>query len=318
MIFNTTLMMNSVDVRIIFGIIALVPCAYSAWQAIHEGNHEKQKTWIINVLLWVAIAAWCNFFEMGLAIISMTISMGIYLKQDKQTQEFNGFQEKALKDLRKGSQAAFDVLVAMRNDDLRKLYQNSELASHFTNLDAEQRELEKKRANYWRYRWIFETHEHATLGIKGESEWCSITVKILKTTTNFRKEKLIKTDECFNFSYYICQVDSDWYCQEEAKKYLSEKDLDFYWDRTNPNSWKGREIACTFYNDKVLAYSSENQGTISLKSLYIAHSKSIEDIQGGKSMVQTVEVVTIDSNNSDHFNNRIVDHKVSTSQGDAA
>jgi hypothetical protein len=206
----------------------------------------------------------------------------------------------------------------MRNDDLRKLYQNSELASHFTNLDAEQRELEKKRANYWRYRWIFETHEHATLGIKGESEWCSITVKILKTTTNFRKEKLIKTDECFNFSYYICQVDSDWYCQEEAKKYLSEKDLDFYWDRTNPNSWKGREIACTFYNDKVLAYSSENQGTISLKSLYIAHSKSIEDIQGGKSMVQTVEVVTIDSNNSDHFNNRIVDHKVSTSQGDAA
>jgi hypothetical protein len=290
-------------------------------KALHTNSRQEQikaLVCVLSVLLLISNAINGLHLDSFLAVFSLFISIFIYLKQDTQTQKFEQFQKDALEGLRKGSQAAFDVLVAMRNDDLRKLYQNSELASHFTNLDAEQRELEKKRANYWRYRWIFETHEHATLGIKGESEWCSITVKILKTTTNFRKEKLIKTDECFNFSYYICQVDSDWYCQEEAKKYLSEKDLDFYWDRTNPNSWKGREIACTFYNDKVLAYSSENQGTISLKSLYIAHSKSIEDIQGGKSMVQTVEVVTIDSNNSDHFNNRIVDHKVSTSQGDAA
>jgi hypothetical protein len=305
--------MDFVETQILFRIIGLAAAVCFSWQAIHEKSSEKQLAWVALALVGGWLAALGNFLDFALAAVSMTISIGIYLKQDKQTQKFEQFQKDALEGLRKGSQAAFDVLVAMRNDDLRKLYQNSELASHFTNLDAEQRELEKKRANYWRYRWIFETHEHATLRIKGESEWCSITVKILKTTTNFRKEKLIKTDECFDFSYYICQVDSDRYCQEEAKKYLSEKDLDFYWDRTNPNFWKGREIACTFYNDKALAYSSENQGKISLKSLYIANSKSIEGIQGGKSMVQTGEVVTIDSNNSHHFKNRIVDHKVSTS-----
>jgi hypothetical protein len=306
-------MMNSVDVRIIFGIIALVPCAYSAWQAIHEGNHEKQKTWIINVLLWVAIAAWCNFFEMGLAIISMTISMGIYLKQDKQTQEFNGFQEKALKDLRKGSQAAFDVLVAMRNDDLRKLYQNSELASHFTNLDAEQRELEKKRANYWEYKWIFETHEHVTLTVKDLfGDPFPITIKILKTTKDFHSEKLIKTKESFDLSYYLCQVDPDFYHQENAGKYLSEQDINFYWDTANPNFWKGRLIACTFSNDKVLVYSSQNEGKISLKGLYYTDCREIRDIHGGKSTGGKVDFLSIHSEDTNYFK-RLVDHKVSTS-----
>ena len=298
-----------------FGLVVVVFELLQFHESLRKNSLKKQMHWHLFALpglLLIATAIDGLHLDSFLAVFSLFISIVIYLKQDTQTQKFEQFQKDALDSLRQGSQDAFDVLVAMRNDDLRKLYQNSELASHFTNLDEKQRELEKLRANYWRYKWIFETHEHATLSI-GESKMCPIPVKILKTTTDFRKEKLTETSNCFDFPYYICQVDGDWYCQEEAKKYLSEKDLNFYWDRTNPNSWKGREIACTFYNDKIFVYSSEKQGKISLKSLYAASFKSIKDIQGGKSMVQTGEVVTIDSNNSDYFNNRIVDHKVSTS-----
>jgi hypothetical protein len=305
--------MDFVETQILFGIIGLVAAICFSWQAIHEKSCKKQRAWVVLALVGGVLAGLGNVLDFALAAVSMAISIGIYLKQDKQTKDFEDFQKDALEGLRKGSQAAFDVLVAMRNDDLRKLYQNSELASHFTNLDAEQRELEKKRANYWEYKWIFETHEHVTLTVKDLfGDPFPITIKILKTTKDFHSEKLIKTKESFDLSYYLCQVDPDFYHQENAGKYLSEQDINFYWDTANPNFWKGRLIACTFSNDKVLVHSSQNEGKISLNGLYYTDFREIRDVHGGKSTGGKVDFLSIHSEDPNYFK-RLVDHKVSTS-----
>jgi hypothetical protein len=321
-------MMNSVDVRIIFGIIALVPCAYSAWQAIHEGNHEKQKTWIINVLLWVAIAAWCNFFEMGLAIISMTISMGIYLKQDKQTQEFNGFQEKALKDLRKGSQAAFDALVAMRNDDLQRRYEDADRIARFTNLDPKNKHDAERDELYWKHKWVFESFEHVTLTTDTDLKF---SVKVLGTTLDFRKEKLITTDEnLYEQTHYICQVENIGQTKPNAYEQQDNNLLDYFWDR---EEWKGRQsplseplwtgrtiaVAFIFGKAKLYVFSSINKGEITPRAPRTEEGIPIKSFLGGKSHGGNPPSYILDKMEKNvHYFNRIVDHKVSTSQGDGA
>lgn len=323
MIFNTTLMMNSVDVRIIFGIIALVPCAYSAWQAIHEGNHEKQKTWIINVLLWVAIAAWGNFLDFALAAVSMAISIGIYLKQDKQTKDFEDFQKDALDSLRQGSQDAFDALVAMRNDDLQRRYQDTYRIARFTNLDPADKHDAERDALYRKYKWVFESFEHVTLTTDTDLKF---SVKVLGTTLDFRKEKLITTAEnLYEQTHYICQVDDAGQTKPYAHEQQDATLLDCFWDREewkrrqSPLSeplWTGRTIAVAFIfgKAKLYVFSSINKGEITPRAPRTEEGIPIKSFLGGKSHGgQTPFYIIDEMQEKVHYLNRIVDHKVSTS-----
>jgi len=276
-IFNIILTTEAASdfVRILGIIAALVVCPYCAWKAIHEDHAEKQKTWIINTLLWTAIAAWGNFFEMGLAIVSMTISISIYLKQDTQTQEFEKFQKDALDSLRKGSQDAFDVLVAMRNDDLRKLSEDSE-----------------RDSQYWKHKWVFESFEHVTLTTDTDLKF---SVKVLGTMLDFKKEKLMKTGEnLYEQTHYICQVDDAGQTKPDDYEQQDASLLDCFWDREewkrrqSPLSeplWTGRTIAVAFIfgETKLYAFSSINKGEITPKAPHLDKGIPIKSFWGGKS-----------------------------------
>ncbi|MFM7631175.1 MAG: hypothetical protein ACKO43_05125 [Alphaproteobacteria bacterium] len=296
-----------------FGLVIVV---FELWQ-FHEGlrtdSLKKQMHWHLFALPGLLlIANAIDELHLGsfLAVFSLFISIVIYLKQDTQTQKFEKFQKDALESLHKGSQDAFDVLVAMRNDDLRKLSEDSELDSQ-----------------YWKHKWVFESFEHVTLTTDTGLQF---SVKVLGTMLDFKKEKLMKTAEnLYEPTHYICQVDDAGQTKPDDYEQQDASLLDYFWDREewkrrqSPLSeplWTGRTIAVAFIfgETKLYAFSSINKGEITPKAPHLDKGIPIKSFWGGKSWGGQTPFYIIDKMEKDvHYFNRIADHKVSQSQGDA-
>jgi hypothetical protein len=271
-------------------------------KALHKNSRTEQITSLGYALLSGATLVALGIKELGLdsflATFSMVISIAIYLTQDKQTQEqhnqtqdFRKFEKDALENLRKGSQDAFDVLVAMRNDDLRRLSQDSE-----------------RDSQYWKHKWVFESFEHVTLTTETGLD---VSVKVLGTTLDFKKEKLIKTAENLHQTvYYICQVD------EADQTKLFEQHPEF--------SRTGFKIALAWTNGELRAFSDvrfSNEGPnkdqpVSRRPL-LDDQKTvlIEKFHPGKGNVSKPTLLAIDEiKEGTHYVNRIADYQIPQTQ----
>lgn len=315
--------MDFVETQILFRIIGLPAAICCSWKAIHENSSEKQLEWVVLALVGGVFAAWGNFLDFALAAVSMAISIGIYLKQDKQTKDFEDFQKDALDSLRQGSQDAFDALVAMRNDDLQRRYQDTYRIARFTNLNPEDKHDAERDALYQKYKWVFESFEHVTLTTDTDLQF---SVKVLGTTLDFRKEKLIATAEnLYEQTHYICQVDDAGQTKPYAHEQQDATLLDCFWDREewkrrqSPLSeplWTGRTIAVAFIfgKAKLYVFSSINKGEITPRAPRTEEGIPIKSFLGGKSHGgQTPFYIIDEMQEKVHYLNRIVDHKVSTS-----
>lgn len=96
------------------------------------------------------------------------------------------FVAAALDQLKIYEQTGFDLLVALKNDNLRSFAT----------------EFEKDIKGYWHYKWRFETWDELSLAVQiAEGQDYYIRVKIIGTTEDFRKNTFD-----IKYNYYICEV----------------------------------------------------------------------------------------------------------------
>ena len=309
-----------------FGLVVVVFELWQFHESLRKNSLKKQMHWHLFALpglLLIANAIDELHLDSFLAVFSLFISIVIYLKQDTQTQKFEQFQKDALDNLRQGSQDAFDVLVAMRNDDLQRRYEDADRIARFTNLNPEDKHDAERDALYQKYKWVFESFEHVTLTTDTDLQF---SVKVLGTTLDFRKEKLIATAEnLYEQTHYICQVDDAGQTKPYAHEQQDATLLDYFWDREewkrrqSPLSeplWTGRTIAVAFIFGKAKLYvlSSINKGEITPGAPRTEENIPIKSFLGGKSHGgQTPSYIIDKMEKNVHYLNRIVDHKVSTS-----
>jgi hypothetical protein len=309
-----------------FGLVVVVFELLQFHESLRKNSLKKQMHWHLFALpglLLIATAIDGLHLDSFLAVFSLFISIVIYLKQDTQTQKFEQFQKDALDSLRQGSQDAFDVLVAMRNDDLQRRYQDTYRITRFTNLDPADKHDADRETLYRKYKWVFESFEHVTLTTDTDLRF---SVKVLGTTLDFRKEKLITTAEnLYEQTHYICQVDDAGQTKPYAHEQQDATLLDCFWDREewkrrqSPLSeplWTGRTIAVAFIfgKAKLYVFSSINKGEITPRAPRTEEGIPIKSFLGGKSHGgQTPFYIIDEMQEKVHYLNRIADHKVSTS-----
>jgi hypothetical protein len=238
------------------------------------------------LIFWPKLAAWLsepgNLLSVAsflLSLASIALSYWIYRRQKEESKKIETGVE-TIKEataelkqvseyLKQGVQDSFDVLVSLRNDNLRVF---SQLTNNETN------------KIFWKNMWRFETCEHVTLLFKGIS--IPVSIKILYTTKDFRAEKLFKTEDILDRVHYICQVD-DLSKDKDTEKIRAENDqcpfisdeefFDFFWISKE----KGKRIACVLSGEKVYV----KNGSISLTDHW--EGKPVEDFRPLKQ--QTIE-----------------------------
>ena len=156
-----------------------------------------------------------------LSIISIFFAIWVFFKQKKTQEEIHDFTNKALSDLKKAQETAqqfqndsFRVLVELRNDNLRLLYdfynqaasqqkafiatvKNIKELPEFSDLNIERLE---NIHEYWHFKSRFETFD--SLGLQLNKSDYHIKVRILGTTKNFRNLNIDSLD----IEYYICEI----------------------------------------------------------------------------------------------------------------
>ena len=221
------------------------------------------------LIFWPKLAAWISEPSNALSLASIVLACWLSYKQSKQSKKIEEGVE-TIKEataelkqvseyLKQGVQDCFDVLVSLRNNNLRVF---SELGSNETN------------KVFWKNMWRFETCEHVTLWFENIS--IPVSIKILYTTQDFRAEKLFKTEDILDRVHYICQVD-DLSKDKITEKIRAENDqcpfisedefFDFFW----VNKEKGKRIACVLSGEKVYV----KNGSISLTDS-LEGSKQVE------------------------------------------
>ncbi len=120
------------------------------------------------------------------SVAGVYISVLIFKKQAKTQKQMDDFVASALNQLKVYEQTGFDLLVALRNDNLR-LFAN---------------QFDKEEKGYWHYKWRFETWDELGLIVHlSDTSECVVRVKILGTTEDFRKNTFD-----IKYNYYICEV----------------------------------------------------------------------------------------------------------------
>ena len=152
--------------------------------------------------------------EIAMFIVSSLVVPGlIYYYQNKSQKKIDEYTSKSLNLIRKQSEISKDLLINIRNDELRT----------FMNLFSEEEK------SYWHYKWRFETFDELGLTIQLEDDYLSnITVKVLGTTKKFNDRSI-----GHNYEFYICKlIESDQKVYKEGdfvscfffndKKYISK------------------------------------------------------------------------------------------------
>jgi len=144
-----------------------------------------------------------------LGIVGIFISLLIYHRQTKSQKQIDDFVKDALTQLKTYEQTAFNLLVSLRNENLRIFM----------------KQFDEDKNGYWHFKWRFESWDVLGLSVKlTESSECYIRVRILGTTDDFRAN----TYENSAYEYFLCDViDSN----------------------NNSEFSVGERVACFYFND---------------------------------------------------------------------
>lgn len=124
---------------------------------------------------------------LALGVVGIVLSLLIYHRQTKSQKKMDEFIKDALAQLKTYEQTAFNLLVSLRNENLRTLM----------------KQFDEDKSGYWHFKWRFESWDVLGLRVElSESSECYIRISILGTTNDFRDN----TYENGSYECFLCDV----------------------------------------------------------------------------------------------------------------